>query len=321
MKKLTTLIAALFFSFIVQGQSVLHYEFDNSLSEINGSGPVLNVLGDEGIYQQDTLGEVGDARKWVYRFENNSGFQFDNAAADNFLGESYTIELYFVFDELTSWKRVVDWKNRKSDNGAYVYNGQLNFYPYVYSDEAPVVEGEYTYYVITRNGDDQTVKIYTDAREEIRFTDTNGDALPDGDNVVNFFHDDLAVPNEASSGAVAMLKLYNYALDSSQIKTNYDDLAGNLFFIGEHGKINTPVRIYPNPVADKLNLGLGNFEDNEVVTIRMVNALGLTVLKTETRGGQTVTVSLSSLALQNGIYLLFAESPTKRSSGKILIRR
>ncbi len=321
MKKLTTLIAALFFSFIVQGQSVLHYEFDNSLSEINGSGPVLNVLGDEGIYQQDTLGEVGDVRKWVYRFENNSGFQFDNAAADNFLGESYTIELYFVFDELTSWKRVVDWKNRKSDNGAYVYNGQLNFYPYVYSDEAPVVEGEYTYYVITRNGDDQTVKIYTDAREEIRFTDTNGDALPDGDNVVNFFHDDLAVPNEASSGAVAMLKLYNYALDSSQIKTNYDDLAGNLFFIGEHGKINTPVRIYPNPVADKLNLGLGNFEDNEVVTIRMVNALGLTVLKTETRGGQTVTVSLSSLALQNGIYLLFAESPTKRSSGKILIRR
>lgn len=313
MKKLTTLIAALFFSFIVQGQSVLHYEFDNSLSEINGSGPVLNVLGDEGIYQQDTLGEVGDVRKWVYRFENNSGFQFDNAAADNFLGESYTIELYFVFDELTSWKRVVDWKNRKSDNGAYVYNGQLNFYPYVYSDEAPVVEGEYTYYVITRNGDDQTVKIYTDAREEIRFTDTNGDALPDGDNVVNFFHDDLAVPNEASSGAVAMLKLYNYALDSSQIKTNYDDLAGNLFFIGEHGKINTPVRIYPNPVADKLNLGLGNFEDNEVVTIRMVNALGLTVLKTETRGGQTVTVSLSSLALQNGIYLLFAESPTKRS--------
>ncbi len=321
MKKLTTLIAALFFSFIVQGQSVLHYEFDNSLSEINGSGPVLNVLGDEGIYQQDTLGEVGDVRKWVYRFKNNSGFQFDNAAADNFLGESYTIELYFVFDELTSWKRVVDWKNRKSDNGAYVYNGQLNFYPYVYSDEAPVVEGEYTYYVITRNGDDQTVKIYTDAREEIRFTDTNGDALPDGDNVVNFFHDDLAVPNEASSGAVAMLKLYNYALDSSQIKTNYDDLAGNLFFIGEHGKINTPVRIYPNPVADKLNLGLGNFEDNEVVTIRMVNALGLTVLKTETRGGQTVTVSLSSLALQNGIYLLFAESPTKRSSGKILIRR
>ena len=321
MKIFYTLIAALLFSFMLQGQSVLHYEFNSSLSEANGNGPVLTVLGVEGIYQQDTLGEVDDARKWVYRFEKNSGFQFDNDAAGNFLGESYTIEIYFVFDELNSWKRVVDWKNRKSDNGAYVFNGELNFYPYIYSDVAPVVEGEYTYYVITRNGDDQTLKIYTDAKEEISFTDTQGDALPDEDNVINFFHDDLVVQDEASPGAVAMLKLYNYILDSNEIKKNYDDLAGNIFYIGEHGKINTPVRIYPNPVTDRLNLALDSFDNNEIVSIRIVNTLGVTVLKMETTGGSNQTINLSTTALQNGLYLLFVESAAKRSSGKFLIRR
>jgi len=56
MKKSYILITTLFMSFLLQGQSVLHYDFTNSLSEINGNGPDLTVLGIEGIYEQDTLG-------------------------------------------------------------------------------------------------------------------------------------------------------------------------------------------------------------------------------------------------------------------------
>ena len=146
-----TIIFALGTLFL-QGQSVLRYNFNNSLVETNGVGPTMTVLGNQGVYEIDTLNEISGKTKTVYRFEKNSGFQFDNAASGNFLGSTYTIELYFVFDELQSWKRVIDWKNRKTDNGAYVYYGELNFYPYVYSGEAPVLPGEYTYYVVTRDG-------------------------------------------------------------------------------------------------------------------------------------------------------------------------
>ncbi len=57
--------------------------------------------------------------------------------------------------------------------------------------------------------------------------------------MLNFFHDDLIIQNEASAGAVAMVKLYNYTLDSNAIQNNFDDLAGNLFYIGENQKNNT----------------------------------------------------------------------------------
>jgi hypothetical protein len=39
----------------------------------------------------------------------------------------------------------------------------------------------------------QRTYIYTDAEVEINFTDNNGDALIDGDGVLNFFYDDLSV--------------------------------------------------------------------------------------------------------------------------------
>ncbi|RLD39585.1 MAG: hypothetical protein DRI89_13460 [Bacteroidetes bacterium] len=320
MKKIYILITALFTTFLLQGQTVLHYDFTNSLSEVNGNGPELVVLDNPGIYEQDTLGEVGDTRKWVYRFEENSGFQFDNTAAGNFLGEEYTIELYFVFDELDSWKRVVDWKNRKSDNGAYVYYGKLNFYNIVTSNEAPVATGEYTYYVITRDAASKELLIYTDAEVEISFTDNCCDALLDEDDVLNFFHDDLVVQNEASPGAVAMLKIYNYKLDSTTIQNNFDDLAGNLFYIGEQKKINTNIRTFPNPVRDKLAVDLSNFDGQETVKLRLINTTGLTVFEAKADDRNQVSIDLNTAQIQNGIYVLIAESDTKRATAKVLVQ-
>lgn len=321
MKKFYFLFIALFLSVLLQGQSMLHYDFNNSMLDVNGNGPELTVLGDIGFFEEDILTEVGSEKKWVYRFESNSGFQFDNIATAFSLGEAYTIELYFVFDNLSSWKRVLDWKNRKSDNGAYVYNGQLNFYPYAFSSVAPVVVGEYTYYVITRNAETEELLIYTDAETYIKITDTPGDALIDEDGKLNFFHDDLMVPNEASSGAVAMLKLYNYTLDSSTIQNNFDDLAGNIFSIGEKSSINTNIQVSPNPASDKLNVDLGNFTGQETIALKLVNAIGATVLNAEVVGGSQKSIILNTKGIKSGIYILIAKSESRHAIGKILIQR
>jgi len=316
------IISIFFFVFITShGQSVLHYDFTNSLSEVKGNGPDLTILGTEGVFEEDTLAEVGSSKKNVYRFENNSGFQFNNTAASNFLGEDYTIELYFVFDELSSWKRVVDWKNRKTDYGAYVYNGELNFYPYIYSDEAPVVAGEYTYYVITRDAETKQLTIYTDAKVEITLDDNPEDALLDDENILNFFHDDLIVPNEASSGAVAMLKLYNYALDSTIIKENFDDLAGNLFYIGERRKQQTTIQNFPNPADDHLTIDFGNFDENETVLLKLTDALGRTIYETNVKIKNQKQFMFKTADLREGVYILVAESESKTAFGKILIQR
>jgi len=193
MKKTLLFLISLAIGISVSAQSTLDHNFNNSLNEVNTAAPGLTVLGTQGNFVTDTLNEIAGSNKTVYRFERNNGLQFNNVAAGNFLGETYTIELYFVFDELSSWKRVVDWKNRKTDRGAYVYYGQLNFYPILYSGEAPVEAGEYTYYVNTRNAATKNVLIYTDADVKINFTDSNDDAVIDEDGILNFFYDDLAV--------------------------------------------------------------------------------------------------------------------------------
>jgi OmpA-OmpF porin, OOP family len=305
----------------VQGQSALRYNFNNTLTETNGLGPTLTVLGNQGVFVLDTLNEISGKTKTVYRFEKNSGFQFDNAAAGNFLGDSYTIELYFVFDNLSSWKRVVDWKNRKTDNGAYVYNGQLNFYDYVYSGEAPVLAGEYTYYVITRDGTTGNLLIYTDADVQINFIDAAGEGLIDTDHVLNFFFDDLAVPNEASAGAVALLNMYDYVLDSATIRLNWDHLNSQVFGISEKGKSNTSAKIFPNPAADITAIDLSNFKNDGAVQVTVLNLIGTQVYTNSIAAGNSCVINVNTLDLPSGVYTVRAESDSKISTQKLVIQR
>ena len=302
-------------------QSVLRYEFLNNLGEKNGLVPTLAVLATEGQFVTDTLNEISGSTKTVYRFEQNCGFQFDNAAAGNFIGNTYSIELYFVFDNLTSWKRVVDWKNRKSDYGAYVYYGELNFYPYVYSGSAPVAPDEYTYYVITRDGTTGRVIIYTDAEEEIDFIDNNNDAIVDADNVVNFFFDDLAVPNEASSGAVALLNMYNYVLDSNTVVSNFGNLGGQVFAVNENTGQGSQVSIYPNPATDRLIISLKDGFGKNDIELRVVNSCGQLVYQETINADVKAQVEIDTREYADGIYFLQITSADSQFTGKFIVKR
>ena len=317
-KTFTLLFASLILSFYAEAQQVLFYNFENTLQEESGKGPDLTVLGNEGTFEVVTLDEIANKKKTVYRFEKNSGLQFNNAAADNFIGEGYTIEIYFEFDELSSWKRVVDWKNRKTDWGAYVYNGELNFYNILYSAEAPVVAGEFTYYVITRTADTKEVLIYTDAEVKIEFIDDNGHALVDEDGVLNFFHDDLYVQNEASAGSVGMLKLYNYALSSTQIQENWDGMGSQVFGINKAGE-KTPILVYPNPVSATAFADLSAFDEGKPIEIGIYNADGRMVYQT-TVNNKSGRLEIGMSMLPSGLYLLRAIQETKIATSKILVR-
>ena len=317
-KTFTLLFASLILSFYAEAQQVLFYNFENTLQEESGKGPDLTVLGNEGTFEVVTLDEIANKKKTVYRFEKNSGLQFNNAAADNFIGEGYTIEIYFEFDELSSWKRVVDWKNRKTDWGAYVYNGELNFYNILYSAEAPVVAGEFTYYVITRTADTKEVLIYTDAEVKIEFIDDNGHALVDEDGVLNFFHDDLYVQNEASAGSVGMLKLYNYALSSTQIQENWDGMGSQVFGINKASE-KTPILVYPNPVSATAFADLSAFDEGKPIEIGIYNADGRMVYQT-TVNNKSGRFEIGMSMLPSGLYLLRAIQETKIATSKILVR-
>ena len=300
--------------------SVREYDFQNTLAEKQMQQPSLIPLDTMGMYVLDTLNEIGNQVRTVYRFRKNAGVQFNNTLAGNFIGQSYSIELYFVFDDLSSWKRVIDWKNRTSDHGAYIYNGQLNFYPYQYSDTAFVSQGQYTYYVLTRDSATQTVKIYTDTKVGINFVDQYGDALLDTSNVLNFFRDDLVVPNEASSGAISMLNIYNYALDSAQIQANFANLQGEIFSV-HNLKNEDNIKVFPNPASDYLVIDLKSLKIQETVNVSLLSMIGEDVYTNQYPSGQQINLDLNSISCGSGIYMIRAETSSGTYMKKVVISR
>jgi OmpA-OmpF porin, OOP family len=200
------------------------YTFEKDLTEKIGQLPSFAILGNQGEFEDDLLPELGNMDKKAYYFQKNSGLQFDNKAANGLLDGNYTIEIYFKFAKLDSWKRVIDFKNRTTDNGCYIYDGKLNFYNYSLGDRAPVKPNEYTHYVVSRNVKTKQLKMYVDGQSKIEFTDKLDEAVIGEDGVLNFFHDDLIVKDEASAGAVALIKIYDYIVEPQAIKNSFKDL-------------------------------------------------------------------------------------------------
>jgi OmpA-OmpF porin, OOP family len=197
------------------------YYFQNNFEEISGSLPALKILGKQGGFAEEPLPQLNNTRQTVYNFEKNCGLQFDNRAAGGFIGKTYTIEVYFRFTMLDSWKRVIDFKSRRSDNGCYIYDGKLNFYNFALGTKAPVRPNKYTHLVVSRDGNTGLLKMYVDGDSRIEFIDRFNQGLISEEGVLNFFFDDLIVKDEASAGAVSMIKLYDYVKSPEAVKRDF----------------------------------------------------------------------------------------------------
>lgn len=239
-----------------KAQNAVHvYEFRGNFNEVANAGPALLPLG-PGRFVTDTLTDFNGMQRTVYQFDKNSGFYLNDSLQRFLASGNYSIELYFKMAELPSWKRVIDFKNRTSDRGCYVFSGQLNFYNIATSQGAPFAVNEYSQYVISRNAANKRVQLYGDGNKYITFTDNNNDAVYDSSaRRINFFQDDLVVANEASAGSIAILRIYNYELDSQTVQSNYNDLNGSLAVAGVD-KGTLAVQLYPNPATDVLHIAL-----------------------------------------------------------------
>jgi len=255
-----TLFIFLHFAQLCCAQNTIGYFFENNFKANDPAFPSLVILGRQGVFVQDPLPELDGMKKTAYQFERNCGVQFDNAEAKDFIKDSYTIEIYFRFDKLNSWKRVVDFKNRKTDWGCYIFNGKLNFYNLLVSEKAPVNENEYTHYVISRDGQNNMVKIYADGVSKLEFSDNEKHAQLDADNKLNFFFDDLKVTDEASAGAVVMIKISNFVISPEDIKNDFESLKSNV--------VNIPAvtSVIADPLYSKTIIEVKDNENKSAIT-------------------------------------------------------
>jgi len=187
------------------------------------TGPVpIHVYQLDGTYADDLGGPalVGRGGSFVpggYQFAVNQGLALTSAMP----AEVYTVDMVFSFDTLGSWRKILDFKNLRSDNGLYTYDNSLQFVVVAgstFETSPPVLAANTTMQVtLTRNAAGR-VTGYVNRAQLITFVDTSTVAALGSDAIANFFIDDTPTGGgESSGGIVRRIRIYDVALDATQL--------------------------------------------------------------------------------------------------------
>src|SRR5947207_7341058 len=195
------------------------YQFQNTRNSSVG-GSSLTDTGSN-TFQTDV---VDGASRTTLRFPFNNGLRLSSATGQ-IPANSYTIVMLFKVDSVAGFVRLVDFKNRTSDNGLYIDNGHLENCTSCTNFAA----NTYVQVVYTRTSGG-TFAGYVNGALQGQGPDSGNDLVIDGSNILNFFQDDLAAGNEASAGNVARIRLYDAPMTPAQVAA-LDRLAGPLNFV------------------------------------------------------------------------------------------
>jgi len=172
------------------------YHLNGTLADANG-GPSLATL-------DGSLGASG------FTFGFNEGLSLTGV-----VGSTYTIAMRFRFDEVSAYRRIIDFKDRASDNGPYVLNGAANFFPIITGPTAPYLPNQLGLTIFTRDGAGLFSAYFAGALQ-YSFLDAGNEGVRSV-NTVRFFQDDLSVGGEASAGFVNYIATWNNALTQQQV--------------------------------------------------------------------------------------------------------
>jgi hypothetical protein len=187
---------------IVAPTPVHFYELDDSLADAFG-GPDLVALG-------------GALTNGGYDFGVNQGLNLSSA---NVASGEYSIEIGFLFDAVSGYQKILDFKNLTVDDGLYTFDNSLRFFGASVSG-GMISRSSFHHLVLTRNEVTDVVRAYINGNEVWNFVDAFGRAVFSGpDSIIHFFRDDnLSAPGEAESGFVSRIRIYDRALNAEEVE-------------------------------------------------------------------------------------------------------
>ncbi len=197
-------------------QLVYTYQFDSNMHTTGVSvGPDL-IPNCTPTYTMTTFPALGGIIHPTCHFGYECGFIFNDAAGFIAAG-SYSIEMYVEMDTTASWRKLVDYMNLTDDNGLYNDAGALVFKGPGSVSGSYFTDGTYSLITITRDAISQKVRMFANGQYVDGFVD-NGVAVAkyDANKKIRLLQDDTySTGTESTSGNIALLKIYNYALDSA----------------------------------------------------------------------------------------------------------
>ena len=201
------------------------YLFDHSLdAEEAGVVPLtaIDPLGQNAFVSSNVFGMA----QTVYRFDGNlpgveqAGLQLDTTDLLTTKDE-YSVEMVFRFTEkgVGGWRRVLDARNRHSDQGLYLdFQGRFIVPIGLEIWSQPSTEGVFHHVVLTVSGGE--VNLYLDGSHG--FTETTDVMDITTDNLLTFFADnhlgDDGESREVADGEVARIRVYDRLLTGGDVE-------------------------------------------------------------------------------------------------------
>ena len=201
------------------------YTLNGTFADLFG-GPSLVSLG-------GTLGPTG------YTAPTNQGLSLSNAINPT----NYSIEMTYNFAagaDLSSWRKILDFKNRTADAGVYGFNANLQFFPVVTAPVTAIQAGVPAHLLLTRNGGTNEVNAFINGALQFTFNDAGGLATFTGPgNIIHFLTDDFAVTGESAPGFIDWIRIYDQPITVAQ--------AAVRFQLGDNPLITPPTTSVPEP--------------------------------------------------------------------------
>jgi hypothetical protein len=174
------------------------YDFNGDFSDTLGNGFDLTPSG----------GTVSGGR---YSFSDNQGLRLTSALPST---TDYAIELSFQMnDSLSGYNKLIDFQDLVSDNGQYVFRGELSFYDIGPTGGSVLLNTDFTVGLARSAG---SIELFLNGTLLGIKADFSGQAVP-GSNILNFFEDDtITGQSESFVGSVDFIRIHD---DSSTFGT------------------------------------------------------------------------------------------------------
>lgn len=193
-----------------QAALVKSYDFNGNLSDSLGNGDDLT---------QNNGGAVANG---FFNVGLNTGLRLTNAFVDN---SDYAIEMRMkITDNLSSWKKIIDFREFQTDNGFYVYFDDFDFYVsggQIFQANLSLNE----FFTFSFERANNTVSLFLNNSLLGSFSDASNEAIPP-QNILNFFQDDpLTSQREAFEGQVDYIRIHENRDSFGQDPTNVPEPA------------------------------------------------------------------------------------------------
>lgn len=186
------------------------YIFEDSLSGSLSGAPDIVHLGSSVVYEDGVI-DGNDVR--AIQIDFNTGLSLEISQWS--ICDDYTVVLHGYIDDVTSYKKLIDFRNLSSDSGLYNRSGFVSLLPGLEAPTEQIVANEYFQLAVTRDSN-HLVTIYLNGVFQLEYSDISLSTSMCFTDQFTFFVDD-SINSEHPRGAVSRVTIYDHTLSAEEI--------------------------------------------------------------------------------------------------------